>query len=372
MSDEPWNPTATMPTLLRQAQQTYSDAMRAVLAREGYDDIPVNGLFIIGGLARRDGVPIGRLVTALGITKQGAGQLVDTLVTRGYLERTPDPHDRRRLMVTLTPRGLTAAELQISARRALDEALETSVGATTVETARRALAALIDLRLDVGARKAGMSADQEFENRRLNGAVFRNCAMARARFEDIDLSESNFVDVNLRGVVIRNANLSGAVIDDAKIRGLTIAGNDVEALIRAYNAESGRRGEVRAPALAARAPRAFLPTRDFAASVAFYETVGFAKLLDGEVAIFSSGPGEFILQRRYDPVWAENCMMQLMVDDLDAWWTHIETLDLPGRFGVTPPRAPAMQPWGLRVAYVFDPAGVLWHIAQRRPGESAD
>jgi catechol 2,3-dioxygenase-like lactoylglutathione lyase family enzyme len=115
-----------------------------------------------------------------------------------------------------------------------------------------------------------------------------------------------------------------------------------------------------------------MPTRDFAVSVAFYETLGFAKLLEGDVAIFGAGPGAFILQRRFDPVWAENCMMQLMVDDLDAWWTHIEALDLPGRFGVTAPRAPAMQPWGLRVAYVFDPAGVLWHIAERRPDESAD
>jgi uncharacterized glyoxalase superfamily protein PhnB len=31
-----------------------------------------------------------------------------------------------------------------------------------------------------------------------------------------------------------------------------------------------------------------------------------------------------------------------------------------------------MQPWGLRVAYVIDPAGVLWHIAQRRPGMQQD
>jgi len=52
-------------------------------------------------------------------------------------------------------------------------------------------------------------------------------------------------------------------------------------------------------------------------------------------------------------------MMQLMVDDLDAWWTHIERLDLAAAFGVPPPRAPAIQPWGLRVAYVMDPSGVL-------------
>lgn len=61
-------------------------------------------------------------------------------------------------------------------------------------------------------------------------------------------------------------------------------------------------------------------------------------------------------------------MMQLMVDDLDAWWSHIELLDLPAKFGVMPPKAPAMQPWGLREAYVYDPAGVLWHVAQRAEG----
>ena len=61
-------------------------------------------------------------------------------------------------------------------------------------------------------------------------------------------------------------------------------------------------------------------------------------------------------------------MMQLMVDDLDAWWMHITALDLPRQFGVQPPKAPAMQPWGLRVAYIYDPGGVLWHVAQRREG----
>jgi len=65
-------------------------------------------------------------------------------------------------------------------------------------------------------------------------------------------------------------------------------------------------------------------------------------------------------------------MMQLMVDDLDAWWTHIEALDLPGKFNVQPPRAPTMQPWGLRIAYLWDPSGVLWHISQRRDGAIQD
>lgn len=112
--------------------------------------------------------------------------------------------------------------------------------------------------------------------------------------------------------------------------------------------------------------RPFLPARDFEISKRFYEALGFINLLDGDVAIFNVGTGGFILQNYYKKEWAENSMMQLMVDDLDAWWAHIEALDLPGKFNVPPPSPPAMQPWGLRIVYLVDPSGVLWHIAQRR------
>ena len=118
--------------------------------------------------------------------------------------------------------------------------------------------------------------------------------------------------------------------------------------------------------------RPFLPARDFAKSVAFYLALGFTQLLDGDVAIFRTGASGFILQRRYQKEWAGNCMMQLMVDDLDAWWAHIAALDLPTRFDVPPPKPPQMQPWGLRVAYLTDPSGVLWHVAQRREGHEQD
>jgi catechol 2,3-dioxygenase-like lactoylglutathione lyase family enzyme len=111
--------------------------------------------------------------------------------------------------------------------------------------------------------------------------------------------------------------------------------------------------------------RPFLPTKDFEVSKAFYEALGFEKVFDGEVAIFRIGASGLILQRYYQEEWAGNFMMQLVVDDLDAWWEHIRALDLPNRCGVTPPRAPAMQPWGLREANLVDPSGVLWHVTQR-------
>ncbi|MCC7003694.1 MAG: hypothetical protein IT357_16165 [Gemmatimonadaceae bacterium] len=129
---------------------------------------------------------------------------------------------------------------------------------------------------------------------------------------------------------------------------------------------------MRASVVGTEVARPFLPTKDLALSTRFYEALGFEKLLDSDVAIFRIGRSEFLLQSRYAKEWAENAMMQLMVDDLEQWWQAIQAMDLPGRFGVAPPTPPAVQSWGLRVAYVVDPAGVLWHVAQRRPGTSHD
>ena len=75
-------------------------------------------------------------------------------------------------------------------------------------------------------------------------------------------------------------------------------------------------------------PRPFLPAKDFDLSKSFYQALGFTMLLDSDVAIFEVGSCGFILQRHYHKQWAENCMMQLMVDDLDAWWANIQALDL--------------------------------------------
>ena len=146
MEEAPWYEKVVIPALLRHARGTYGQAMRRALAEAGYDDIPGNGLYIIGGLAIGDGgIPIGQLVRELRVTKQAAGQLADTLVLRGYLDRTSDPDDRRKLIVTLTPRGRAAAETQAAARDRIDTALATLVGPEDIASARRVLGALIEI-----------------------------------------------------------------------------------------------------------------------------------------------------------------------------------------------------------------------------------
>jgi len=113
-----------------------------------------------------------------------------------------------------------------------------------------------------------------------------------------------------------------------------------------------------------KAMRPFVPAKDFAISKRFYADVGFrVEPLGDALAAMHLGPHSFLLQDFYVEEWAANFMMHMMVDDLDAWWEHLSSLDIVARYGVRSPRAPKLESWGLNVAYLFDPAGVLWHVA---------
>ena len=117
--------------------------------------------------------------------------------------------------------------------------------------------------------------------------------------------------------------------------------------------------------------RPFMLAKDFELSKRFYEALGFEKVLDSEVAIFNAGSGGFILQRYFQEDWAKNFMMQLMVDDLDMWCRYRITQSHKA-LRCAPAKPLALQPLGLCVAYVVDPSGVLWHIAQRRKDARQD
>lgn len=159
MSEEKlWFEEVALPVLLRHGRTAYGAAMRRALDEAGYDDIPGNGLYLIGGLALgREDIPLGQLIKELRISKQAAGQLVDTLVTRGYLERAADKDDRRKLTVSLTERGRAAAAAQKAGREKVDAELLASVGEDDILRTRRTLAVLCD----IGRQMAGDRDDEQ-------------------------------------------------------------------------------------------------------------------------------------------------------------------------------------------------------------------
>jgi DNA-binding MarR family transcriptional regulator len=144
MIDEPIpSEPVPLPALLRAARTAYGTAIRAALSEAGCDDVPPNGIYVIGSIARI-GAPLGQIIRELRVSKQAAGQLVDTLVLRGYLDRSVDPEDRRRLTVTLTERGRAAAAASRSAVDRVDAELLDRIGPDYVAHTRATLHALAD------------------------------------------------------------------------------------------------------------------------------------------------------------------------------------------------------------------------------------
>jgi DNA-binding MarR family transcriptional regulator len=122
MSDRLWYEDVPLPQLMREARDVYRDAVGRALADAGCDDIPRNGALVLADLARSAPQPAfspqADVVASLGLSKQAASQLIDTLVLREYLERRVDPEDRRRMGVRLTDRGRTAA---VAVQTAIDQ-----------------------------------------------------------------------------------------------------------------------------------------------------------------------------------------------------------------------------------------------------------
>jgi DNA-binding MarR family transcriptional regulator len=134
-----------IPALLRAARGAYADAVRSRLEAAGFDDLPRNGPFVLGGMATR-GLSASDLIRQLGVSKQAASQLVDTLVLRGYLEREVDPDDRRRMRLEPTERGRAAAAAVVEGIEAVDAELARLLSPAELAGLRTGLVALCELR----------------------------------------------------------------------------------------------------------------------------------------------------------------------------------------------------------------------------------
>jgi DNA-binding MarR family transcriptional regulator len=139
---------------MREARHVYRDAVVTALADSGCDDVPRNGAIVLADLNEGTSDPKfssqADVVTSLGLSKQAASQLVDTLVLREYLERRNDPVDRRRMEVRLTERGRTAATAIRAAIDGVEATLAQLISARELHALRVGLAAYRAIREQSG------------------------------------------------------------------------------------------------------------------------------------------------------------------------------------------------------------------------------
>lgn len=95
----------------------------------GYGDLrPIHGLAFQA--LGTEGATGSELAQRLGVTKQAAGQIVDHLEGRGYVERRPHPEGGRRKLVVLTTAGLEHLRTAGGILRGLEAELGERIGAT--------------------------------------------------------------------------------------------------------------------------------------------------------------------------------------------------------------------------------------------------
>jgi DNA-binding MarR family transcriptional regulator len=152
-----------IPGLLRGARRAYGTVVRQAFADAGFDDMPRNGAYVLARVYD-DGSAFAGLTRELGISKQAVSQLIDTMVMRGYLERTPDTEDRRRMLLTLTPRGEAAATVSWQAATEADDELARRLTPAGVAALRTGLMALCEMADEPEAAAAGHDGSHDHQH----------------------------------------------------------------------------------------------------------------------------------------------------------------------------------------------------------------
>ena len=114
--------------LLSRPFQAVDAHVNAALQRAGHSEIRTSHQ-VVFRLLGPGGARLVDLAARALMTKQSMGYLVDHLEAAGYLERVPDPHDRRAKILQLTFRGRAVEELARSAIVDLQETWAQQMGA---------------------------------------------------------------------------------------------------------------------------------------------------------------------------------------------------------------------------------------------------
>src|SRR3954447_1083972 len=127
--------------LLALAYQQFVTELHEELGGRGFDDVAKSDGYVFRAL---DAEPLttSALAERLGISKQGAGQLVEDMTRRGYVASRPDPSDGRARLLELSDRGRAALAAAREFHRRYEQKLARRHGRGHVDDLRAMLTAM--------------------------------------------------------------------------------------------------------------------------------------------------------------------------------------------------------------------------------------
>jgi DNA-binding MarR family transcriptional regulator len=128
--------------LLRLVYQHYAQDIEAALSEAGFGDIrPAHAN--VFPFVPPDGITVSGLAELAHVRKQTMAEAVDQLDRMGYVERRPNPHDRRSRLVFLTERGASVRPVTHATAERVEERWAESTSPKELEALRTSLLRLL-------------------------------------------------------------------------------------------------------------------------------------------------------------------------------------------------------------------------------------
>jgi DNA-binding MarR family transcriptional regulator len=129
--------------LVRLVYQYYSQAMDAALHEAGFEDIGPSAGNVFP-FVRPEGITVSELAELAHVRKQTMAQTVEQLERTGYVERRPNPDDRRSQLVFLTERGESVPPVTHAAAARIEERWAALTSPKELQALRKSLLRLLD------------------------------------------------------------------------------------------------------------------------------------------------------------------------------------------------------------------------------------
>ena len=123
--------------LLGRAHKLLNQRIQESVAAAGHPIRPAHSAVFVN--IDRSGSRLTHLAERAAMSPQAMGELVDDLVARGYLERVPDPADRRAKLIVLTDLGFQALQAAFDTILDIEAELLAELGAGGLARLQRAL-----------------------------------------------------------------------------------------------------------------------------------------------------------------------------------------------------------------------------------------
>jgi DNA-binding MarR family transcriptional regulator len=130
-------------TTAREVKVVFSRLRRRIYGLALSDDLSGSQAAVLTRLHREGPSSASALASAEAVSHQAIGPILAVLETRGYIQRSPDPTDGRRQLVSLTAAGVAQADNTTSAREEwLARALQDRLSEGERRVVRNAMALL--------------------------------------------------------------------------------------------------------------------------------------------------------------------------------------------------------------------------------------